>query len=209
MSWQAWKPEFDEDRRLKDVLAEMPRDNANKIPWQVWLLENPDSPINFPGAISLYRHDCMHVLLCASFWAEDEAFVVGFTMGTANWRWKWMLKLFLWLTTWFYPGEYRWNKALKQDFLNGFYKGQRSGMRNLHEFPFEHYENVTLKELRNIVGVTWIDSPVSYQEWANHWPKFRFEKYAHLKNEKPSPTAKNRFTFLLRKTFAQNRDANP
>lgn len=47
----------------------------------MWLLENPDSPLPFAGKIDLYRHDCLHLLLERGLSVEDEAFVVGFTMG--------------------------------------------------------------------------------------------------------------------------------
>lgn len=202
MTWISWKPEFNDSKRLSDVLASMPRDNADKIPWQVWLLENPDSPIAFPGAISLYRHDCMHALLCASFHAEDEAFTVGFTMGTCEWGYRWYLRFFMWLTTWFYPGEYRWNNEYLKHFLDGFKKGQESGMYNLNEFPFEDYENLSLKDLRNLVGIEWMDSTISYREWSQRWKINQFEEPENQKNEKPKP-GKNPITFALRRVFAR------
>jgi hypothetical protein len=33
------------------------------VPWQIWLFENPDSPIALPGSITLFNHDCLHILL--------------------------------------------------------------------------------------------------------------------------------------------------
>jgi hypothetical protein len=206
MTWQAWKPEFDAERKLKDVLAEMPRDNADKIPWQVWLLENPDSPFAFPGSINLFRHDCMHVLLCASFWPEDEAFVVGYTMGTSKWSSRWSLKIFMWLTTWFYPGVYRWNKELLRSFEDGFNRGNAFGMRNLNSFPFEDYTDLSLAQLRKLVGVDWLDTTVSYREWAKHWPIDRFKEFEHLKGEMPQP-GKNPITYFLRKVFGGRKNA--
>jgi len=203
MAWRSWKPEFDDDKTLGKVLSEMPRDGADKIPWQVWLLENPSSPISFPGAITLRRHDAMHALLCTSFYAEDEAFTVGFTMGTAEWGHQWLLRLFMWLTTWFYPGEYRWNQNYLEHFLDGFHHGRNSGMYNLHDFPFEEYEHISLKNLRELVGIEWLDSTVSYKEWAQRWPQGRFEQFKHLKNEKPKSN-KNTITFLLRRIFPSN-----
>lgn len=174
--WQEWKPEFDENKKLGTVLSEMPRDPPNKIPWQVWLLENPESPISFPGSISLYRHDCIHALLCTSFYGEDEAFTVGFTMGTAEWKFGWLIKLFAWLTTWFYPGEYKWNKNQLEHFWDGFKRGQKSGMFNLNNFQFEDYENLTLKNLRKMIGIEWMDTSLSYKEWSQRWSDHKFVK---------------------------------
>jgi hypothetical protein len=51
------------------------------VPWQIWLFENPDSAIALPGAITLFNHDCLHVLLDRCFSNNDEAFIIGFTMG--------------------------------------------------------------------------------------------------------------------------------
>ena len=60
------------------------KDEASGIPIQVWLLENPGSPIAFPGSVNLYGHDCIHLLLNRGMSNFDEAFVVGFTMGNCD-----------------------------------------------------------------------------------------------------------------------------
>ena len=46
------------------------------------LLENPESIFPLPGKINLYNHDCLHILLALGISLFDEAFVVGFTMGS-------------------------------------------------------------------------------------------------------------------------------
>ena len=51
------------------------------IPKVIQLLENPKSPLPFPGQITLENHDCLHVLFDIGFSLADEAFIVGFTMG--------------------------------------------------------------------------------------------------------------------------------
>ncbi len=66
---------------LEAAIREINGDPASSIPFLVWLLENLASPIALPGKIDLYCHDCLHVLLNKGFSLEDEAFVVGFTMG--------------------------------------------------------------------------------------------------------------------------------
>ena len=66
---------------LREALQSMGGDPPSSIPFLLWLLENPDSPIALPGKIDLYRHDCLHLLLDRGFSLYDEAFVVGFTMG--------------------------------------------------------------------------------------------------------------------------------
>ena len=64
----------------------------SKIHWLVWLLENPNSPVSLTGAIDLYNHDIIHILLDRGMEVKDEAMVSGFTMGnstaTRSWdRW--------------------------------------------------------------------------------------------------------------------------
>lgn len=48
------------------------------------LFENPSSPWASPGAITLDRDDCVHILLGRGLTSEDEAFVIGFTNGAAT-----------------------------------------------------------------------------------------------------------------------------
>lgn len=62
MHWKEWKPGRFPEKTLQEVLAAAPRVYPEKIPWQVQLLENPESKWAFPGAISLFRHDCIHAL---------------------------------------------------------------------------------------------------------------------------------------------------
>ena len=59
-----------------------------EIPWIIRLLENPASIVALPGKITLYNHDCLHILLEKELTLTGEAFVIGFTMGNdlkTNW----------------------------------------------------------------------------------------------------------------------------
>ena len=66
---------------LQQQLFYISLDKPEDIPLIVRLLENPQSPIALPGAITLYNHDCLHVLLEQKTTPEGEAFIVGFCMG--------------------------------------------------------------------------------------------------------------------------------
>ena len=99
-----------------------------EIPFWVWLMtlrvvrstmENPDSPISFPGQVSLEHHDLIHILLGVGVSREEEAFVVGWTMGNDPKLRSWHLSLFLWVARWLYPDPYRFRK---QD-IPVFYQG--------------------------------------------------------------------------------------
>ena len=67
---------------LKDSLQSFKGDEQSDIPFIVRLLENPESIVPLPGQINLYNHDCLHILLDRGISLLDEAFVVGFTMGS-------------------------------------------------------------------------------------------------------------------------------
>ena len=55
------------------------------IPLIIKLVENPNYNTSklFGGAVDLFTHDCVHVLLGRGLLVKDEAFVIGYTMGYA------------------------------------------------------------------------------------------------------------------------------
>ena len=85
IAWNEWKPGLDnQDQTLGEVLETLPGANPEEIGLLVRLLENPKSPLALTGAVTLLRHDCIHILLGRGLLPQDEAFVIGFTMGTAK-----------------------------------------------------------------------------------------------------------------------------
>ena len=73
------------------------------IHWFVWLLENPKSPISLTGAIDLYNHDIIHILLDRGMLNRDEAMVIGFTMGNSETTSSWVRWLFEFCARYLYP----------------------------------------------------------------------------------------------------------
>jgi hypothetical protein len=57
-----------------------------EIPLIVHLLENPKYRLPgmtlFHGAVNIEAHDRIHILLGRGLLTEDEAFIIGFTMGS-------------------------------------------------------------------------------------------------------------------------------
>jgi hypothetical protein len=83
----AWNPGLDNAyRSLGSIYQSMPGDVASAIPWYVRLLEHPSSPLALGGAVDLRGHDCVHILLGRGLLQQDEAFVLGFTMGRSGLR---------------------------------------------------------------------------------------------------------------------------
>lgn len=174
MHWREWKPKLSSKELLGDVLYRMPRVSPDKIPWQVRLLENPESWISFPGAISLFGHDCVHAILCASFHPLDEAYVIGLTMGSDRRMTSWLARIFMWMTTWFYPKKYRFSKCDLAQFAKGFARARKSKVQDLARFPFENYQQHSLEDMRNILGITWLNSEKDYVKWARRWSIYQF-----------------------------------
>ena len=85
LKWNEWSPGLDtDDMTVREVLATMPQSDADDVPEIVRKYENPESPDRLPGAIGLQRHDCLHVILGRGLHVQDEAFIIGVTMGAAS-----------------------------------------------------------------------------------------------------------------------------
>ena len=85
--------------KLTDVLNGMqdfklcPED----VPLIIKLTENPKYFTSklFTGAVDLFTHDCIHVVLGRGLLPKDEAFVIGYTMGSGKKMSRWRRNLFL------------------------------------------------------------------------------------------------------------------
>lgn len=142
------------DQPLQHALNMMNGDAPSSIPLVVRLLENPVSPFALPGKIDLYRHDCLHLLLDRGFSLEDEAFVIGFTMGNdehTNRLHLAIIKLCSWLL---YPKPYRFSRAHFRFFHQGVLYGRNIGLKNLNQFDFRAHEHKPLRELRRLLGIS-------------------------------------------------------
>ena len=98
--------------------------NKSEVPWLVWLMENPKSPIHLHGASALNDHDYVHVILDKGQANDDEAFVIGFTMGNDDRTKEWEVKLFKFVSSKLYPKKERFTKEQLKIFNRGFEYGQ-------------------------------------------------------------------------------------
>jgi len=154
-AWRVWTPGLIENdsRTLGEVLATLPGARQEEIHYLVRLIENPNSPFALPGAVGLDRHDAIHVLLGRGLQNQDEAFVIGYTMGTAQ-RIRplhsWLFKRF---ARWFYPDGYRLSRRDLAAFDLGLALGWRSTYRRIHHFPFEDNLDRTVADLRRELDI--------------------------------------------------------
>ena len=138
---------------LKECLQKINGDEQSDIPFLVWLLENPDSIFPLPGKINLYDHDCLHILLDRDISVLDEAFVVGFTMGSDVKTNRFHLAVFKFLSSVFYPKQYKFNREQFKLFDIAFNYGRKLKIKNLNHLDFKVHENKTVGELRKLFGI--------------------------------------------------------
>ena len=129
--------------------------HQNKINWFVWLLENPKSLISLTGAIDLYNHDIIHLLLKRDMKVRDEAMVIGFTMGNSETTSSWVRWLFEFCARYLYPEGYRFDEHDLLEFEKGFAHGYTRPKRNIHLAVFD--ESKTIAQIRKEWGIKLIN----------------------------------------------------
>ena len=141
---------------LKSVYQKIYLDNQSDIPLIVRLFENPSSPIALPGKISLHNHDCLHILLGLGFSPQEEAFILGFTMGNDDQTKLWHVRLFKLISQFIYPTKYQFNRYDLDIFDWGFEYGKKLECRNINLIEFAYYYERTIKELRELFDINQI-----------------------------------------------------
>lgn len=127
------------------------------IPLIVRLVENPRFAIPgidlFHGAVDLRAHDCIHLLLGRGLLAKDEAFVIGFTMGSTQQVSTVEERLFALVARRLYPGVYRFTAEDIEVFRDAVRLGALSRCRRLDRIPYGRYRDRSLDDLRREIGI--------------------------------------------------------
>jgi hypothetical protein len=154
-----------EIKTFKNLPVQCLIDLPSNIPWIIQLFENPRSPFALPGKITLYNHDCLHVLLERGVAPEDEAFVIGFTMGNDPKTHWFHLLIYKILASFFYPAKYQFNRQHWTSFDLGFLCGKKLSPKytNINLFDFSYYQNSSIEELRGDFGIRMEDLKMIYQ----------------------------------------------
>jgi hypothetical protein len=151
---QRWQPGLIDARcSLRDAYAEMPGDRDLRVPFVVRLLENPSSRFALPGAVELFGHDCVHLLLGRGLLAQDEAFVLGFTMGSSRSLRAWHVRLFQTSARWLYREAYRFSAIDGEVLELGVAAAHAMGCRDLASVDFRALQDSSLAELRELLGI--------------------------------------------------------
>lgn len=139
-------------RSLRDVGL-----RQDQIPFIVQLIENPrfDVPFVevFPGALDLEMHDYVHIVLGRGLLPKDEAFVLGFTMGSTNRLSLIEERLYEFVARYLYPGKYRFGDEETQVFRDAVRLGYVSDCASLMKVDFRAYLDAPIADVRAATGI--------------------------------------------------------
>ena len=129
----------------------------DEIPFIVQLVENPKYDFPglelFPGATDLRAHDRIHILLGRGLLAKDEAFVIGFTMGSTD-RVGWTEeRMYAFFSKYLYPRGYRFDDQDLRVFRDAVRLGFVSDCVALDKVDLERLLDVPLAEARGRLGI--------------------------------------------------------
>lgn len=152
--WKHWNPGLDNDNdTLGQVYATLPTYEFSSYPWIVLVLENPKSPVALKGKCTLLRHDLIHVLLGRGLFVQDEAFVIGYTMGTSKRIGGFEKEFFKFCAHHLYPPKYRFKKNDLAVYDLGFAAGQANKIE-VFNIDLESMMDETLGMLRTRLGIS-------------------------------------------------------
>lgn len=127
------------------------------VPLIVQLVENPRYDLPgieiFSGATKLRDHDCLHILLGRGLLPKDEAFVLGFTMGSSNRVGDIEERLFTLIARYLYPKGYRFDDEDVAVYKDAVRLGYVSDCRSLAEVDCVPMLDWPIGRIRQEVGL--------------------------------------------------------
>ena len=139
-------------RRLMEI-----GNSQEEVPLIVRLMENPafDMPplSMFRGRVNLEQHDCIHLLLGRGTTLMDEAFTIGFTMGSTKRMSTSATDLFAAVAERIYPKAYRFPLPAVRVFRDAVHLASISNCRRLDAVDFKALMDLPLREIRERLGV--------------------------------------------------------
>jgi len=155
LSYKEWHIPFSQDemtlREAKQSLAALGAKQKD-IPLLVQLVENPRYDIPgievFHGAVDVETHDSIHIILGRGLLPKDEAFVIGFTMGSTNKVTTLEEKLYTLVSKYLYPKVYQFKDEEIRIFKDAVRLGYISDCRALDKIDYDKYLDSTLRDIR-------------------------------------------------------------
>jgi hypothetical protein len=129
----------------------------HEVPFIIQLVENPKYDVPgievFGGATDLHTHDYIHMILGRGLLMKDEAFVLGFTMGSTDRCGAVEEKLYTLIAKHLYPKEYRFDDDEIRVFKDAVRLGYISDSRSLAEVDYAPLLDLPLAEVRRQLGI--------------------------------------------------------
>ena len=125
--------------------------DQNDVPFVIRLFENPKYKM-LPGAVTLDSHDIIHVLLGRGLLPKDEAFVIGFTMGTAQVS-ALQKRVFRFVSRFLYPDGYRFRTRDLNIFENGIRCAKIMDCSDLSKVDLTQYTDYTIEMAREELDI--------------------------------------------------------
>lgn len=160
MTYKDWTLSLqDNNRTLREALASLQSVAATQgeIPLIVQFMENPKYGFPwftfFHGSCDLTYHDAIHCVLARGLLPKDEAFVVGFTMGSSKRINSVNAWLFTTIAKHLYPKNYRFDDECVQVFKHAWKLAYISECKPLADINYDNLMDYTLKEIRQHIGI--------------------------------------------------------
>jgi hypothetical protein len=158
--WHDWiVPLHETSMTLRQILDSAAHLQAAQtdIPLIIQLVENPRFDIPgidlFSGAVDLHTHDCIHAVLGRGMLPKDEAFVIGFTMGSTNRMTTTEEQLYALAAKYLYPGPYRFSEEDIHVFKDAVKLGFISDCMPLSSIDFAPLMNMPVGTIRETIGL--------------------------------------------------------
>jgi hypothetical protein len=159
-TWRDWHVPYANDQlTLREARAGLEAIGAKQkdVPLMVQLVENPRYDIPgfdlFHGAVDIATHDCIHILLGRGLLPKDEAFVIGFTMGSTNKVSTLEERLYALASKYLYPKAFRLADEEIRIFKDASKLGYISDCRPLDQVDYAPLLDRSLRDIRRIVGL--------------------------------------------------------
>ena len=125
----------------------------SEVPFIIQLVENPKYDIGlFAGNVDLFTHDSIHVLLGRGLLVKDEAFVIGYTMGSTKKMGRWRKNLFMFCAKYLYPEGYVFGEEERFVFNLGVAAGSQCPT-DLSMVDFHLIQGEDVQQIRKELGI--------------------------------------------------------
>lgn len=153
--WRDWNPGLDNhELTLRTVYDTLPGSGPDEVDQMERLLNNPASPYALPRTLRLRHHNCLHILLGRGLLNQDEAFVIGYTMGTARKRsGDEQVQLFRLAAKLLYKPPYHMTDNDLTAFDLAFELGNKSDHRHIYRFDFDGAMELDIGDIRKELGI--------------------------------------------------------